>query len=71
MADSNNASKHSGQMDESKHQGESTQGKASSSQVSGCDQLPIGGSDTSSVGSSRKFYRSAEKRSVNKYSYHC
>ena len=62
MADTNNSQKHTSSNEDTKIQSESTQGQASSSHVAGSDHLAIGGSDTSSVGSSRKFYRSAEKR---------
>ena len=52
MGDTNNAQQNFRNHDD----------QATSSQVSGGEHLAIGGSDTSSVGSSRKFYRSAEKR---------
>lgn len=62
MGDTNNAQHHTSKNDDTKVPSESTPAQAASSQVPGGEHLAIGGSDTSSVGSSRKFYRSAEKR---------
>lgn len=52
MGDTNNAQQNFRNNDD----------QATSNQVAGGEHLAVGGSDTSSVGSSRKFYRSAEKR---------
>ena len=62
MGDTNNAQQHARNDDDIKVPSESNPAQAATSQVAGGENLAIGESDSSSVGSSRKFYRSAEKR---------